>query len=46
VVVATNHQAFDYAELVEAARVIVDTRNAFKGSARNVFKLGAPNPGA
>ena len=46
VVVATDHQAFDYVELVQAARVIVDTRNAVKVSAPNVFKLGAPNPGA
>lgn len=44
VLVATDHQAFDYAELVDAARVIVDTRNAIKVSAPNVFKLGAPNP--
>ncbi|SBS75864.1 UDP-N-acetyl-D-glucosamine 6-dehydrogenase [uncultured Mycobacterium sp.] len=44
VVVLTNHQAFDYAELVSAAKLIVDTRNAVKSS-ENVFKLGAPNPG-
>lgn len=46
VVVTTDHQAFDYVELVKSARVIVDTRNAVKISAPNVFKLGAPNPGA
>ncbi|BBX05059.1 UDP-N-acetyl-D-glucosamine dehydrogenase [Mycolicibacterium moriokaense] len=46
VVVTTDHQTFDYVELVQAARVIVDTRNAVKVSAPNVFKLGAPNPGA
>lgn len=46
VVIATNHKAIDYTELVSAARVVVDTRNAVKGSAPNVFKLGAPNPGA
>lgn len=46
VVVTTDHQAFDYVELVQAARVIVDTRNAVKMSAANVFKLGAPNPDA
>ncbi|PND57587.1 UDP-N-acetyl-D-glucosamine dehydrogenase [Mycobacterium sp. ENV421] len=44
VVVATDHKAFDYEELVAAARVIVDTRNAVKVAAPNVFKLGAPNP--
>jgi UDP-N-acetyl-D-glucosamine dehydrogenase len=44
VVVATNHTAFDYDELVSAARLVVDTRNAVKISAPNVFKLGAPNP--
>ncbi len=44
VVVTTDHQAFDYVELVKSARVIVDTRNAVKISAPNVFKLGAPNP--
>lgn len=46
VVVATAHKSFDYVELVEVARVIVDTRNAVKISAPNVFKLGAPNPEA
>lgn len=46
VVVTTDHRTFDYEELVRAARVIVDTRNAVKISAPNVFKLGAPNPRA
>jgi UDP-N-acetyl-D-glucosamine dehydrogenase len=31
VVIVTNHTAFDYAALVENARLIVDTRNALKG---------------
>ncbi len=31
VVIVTNHTAFDYAALVEHARLIVDTRNALKG---------------
>lgn len=31
VVIATNHRAFDYEELVRHARAIVDTRNALKG---------------
>ena len=44
VVILTDHTAFDYAELVSEARLIVDTRNAIKIPAENVFKLGAPNP--
>jgi len=31
VVIVTNHSAFDYQELVEQAKLIVDTRNALKG---------------
>ena len=31
VVIITDHAAFDYAALVERARLIVDTRNALKG---------------
>jgi UDP-N-acetyl-D-glucosamine dehydrogenase len=31
VVIVTNHTAFDYAALVERARLLVDTRNALKG---------------
>jgi UDP-N-acetyl-D-glucosamine dehydrogenase len=31
VVVVTDHSVFDYAALVENARLIVDTRNALKG---------------
>ena len=41
VVITTDHTAFDYARLVRDADVIVDTRNAIKGSHPNVFKLGA-----
>jgi UDP-N-acetyl-D-glucosamine dehydrogenase len=44
VVVLTNHKCFDYEELVSAARLIVDTRNAIKAPGSNVFRLGAPNP--
>jgi UDP-N-acetyl-D-glucosamine dehydrogenase len=33
VVIVTDHTAFDYAALVEHARLIVDTRNALKGVA-------------
>jgi UDP-N-acetyl-D-glucosamine dehydrogenase len=30
VVIATDHSSFDYAKLVERARLIVDSRNALK----------------
>jgi UDP-N-acetyl-D-glucosamine dehydrogenase len=42
VVIATEHRAFDYDALVSDAELIVDTRNAIKGSHPHVFKLGAP----
>jgi UDP-N-acetyl-D-glucosamine dehydrogenase len=32
VVIVTDHKAFNYAELLESAKLIVDTRNAMKGS--------------
>ena len=41
VVIITDHKAFDYAQILREADVIVDTRNAIKGSFPNVFKLGA-----
>jgi UDP-N-acetyl-D-glucosamine dehydrogenase len=41
VVVVTDHTAFDYGLVVEAAALVVDTRNATNGGA-NVFRLGAP----
>jgi UDP-N-acetyl-D-glucosamine dehydrogenase len=44
VVVLTDHKDFDYDELVSAASAIVDSRNAIKTLAPNVYKLGAPNP--
>jgi UDP-N-acetyl-D-glucosamine dehydrogenase len=43
VVITTDHKMFDYARIVRDADVIVDTRNAIKGSHPNVFKLGAAN---
>jgi len=46
VVILTDHTAFDYADLVASAPVIIDTRNAIKQPAPNVFKLGAPGPRA
>jgi UDP-N-acetyl-D-glucosamine dehydrogenase len=44
IVVITDHRAFDYTSMVAEADLIVDTRNAIKTSAPNVFKLGAPRP--
>ena len=44
VVIATEHQAFDYEALASEAELIVDTRNAIKGVHPHVFKLGAPRP--
>jgi UDP-N-acetyl-D-glucosamine dehydrogenase len=32
VVIVTDHKAFDYARILECARVIVDTRNALRGN--------------
>ena len=42
VVIITDHKAFDYANIVKHARLIVDTRNAIKKAPAHVFKLGAP----
>jgi UDP-N-acetyl-D-glucosamine dehydrogenase len=44
IVIVTDHKDFDYASMVERADIIVDTRNAIKLSAPNVFRLGAPRP--
>ena len=44
IVIVTDHKAFDYRAMVQRADVIVDTRNAVKFAAPNVFKLGAPQP--
>jgi len=39
-VIVTDHSAFDYAALVQRARLIVDTRNALKGvRAKNIVRL-------
>jgi UDP-N-acetyl-D-glucosamine dehydrogenase len=43
VAVLTDHRAFDYEALVDAAPLIVDTRNAVKRPHPHVFKLGAPH---
>ncbi|HEX5069508.1 MAG TPA: nucleotide sugar dehydrogenase [Vicinamibacterales bacterium] len=42
VVIVTDHKAFDYAQIVRQAKLVVDTRNAIKTPAKHVFKLGAP----
>lgn len=44
VIILTDHSGFNYAEIAEQARIVVDTRNAIKLQSANVFKLGAPNP--
>jgi UDP-N-acetyl-D-glucosamine dehydrogenase len=44
IAIITDHKSFDYEAMVAEADVIVDTRNAIKTPARNVFKLGAPRP--
>src|SRR6476620_5601121 len=44
VVIITDHRSFDYRAMVEGADLIVDTRNAIKVAAPNVFRLGAPRP--
>jgi UDP-N-acetyl-D-glucosamine dehydrogenase len=42
VVIITDHKIFDYAMILDKARLIVDTRNAIKTRSAHVFKLGAP----
>ena len=42
VAILTDHSAFNYADMVRHADLIVDTRNAVKQSAPHVFRLGAP----
>jgi len=44
IVIITDHSSFDYDAMVAESELIVDTRNAIKAPARNVFKLGAPRP--
>lgn len=46
VVILTDHRAFDYATIQQHAKLIVDSRNAIKTPAPNVFKLGAPTTAA
>src|SRR5690606_30498714 len=42
VAILTDHRVFDYAAIARHADVVVDTRNAIKEPAANVFRLGAP----
>ncbi|PZF90518.1 UDP-N-acetyl-D-glucosamine dehydrogenase [Listeria ivanovii] len=45
VVVLTNHHMFDAAEILSQAKLIVDTRNMFKGeNSEKVFRIGAGIP--
>jgi UDP-N-acetyl-D-glucosamine dehydrogenase len=44
IVIVTDHKDFDYGAMVQRADIIVDTRNAIKFAAPNVFRLGAPRP--
>jgi len=44
--VLTDHSAFDYAEIVRRADLIVDARNAIRTPAAHVFRIGAPAPAA
>ena len=46
VVIVTDHKNFDYDAMVTEADLIVDTRNAIRQPAPNVFKLGSPRPEA
>ncbi len=39
VVIATDHSSYDYAAIVEAARLVVDTRNATRRIANNRAKI-------
>jgi UDP-N-acetyl-D-glucosamine dehydrogenase len=42
VAIITDHRSFDYEAVRKHARLIVDSRNAIKGTYPHVFKLGAP----
>lgn len=45
VVLSTNHSCFDYAMIAENAKLIVDTRNAFKDfDYPHILRLGTPTP--
>ena len=42
VVIVTDHKAFDFDLIVNASKLVIDTRNATKIRAAHVFRLGAP----
>jgi UDP-N-acetyl-D-glucosamine dehydrogenase len=42
VLIVTDHQVVNYADVVRLAKLVVDTRNTIKGEHEHVFKLGAP----
>jgi UDP-N-acetyl-D-glucosamine dehydrogenase len=45
VVLTTNHTAFDYGWIARHARLVVDTRNAFKGqTAPHILRIGTKTP--
>src|SRR5438552_1973980 len=44
VAILTDHRAFDYHAMIDAAPLIVDTRNAVKQRYPHVFRIGASNP--
>jgi UDP-N-acetyl-D-glucosamine dehydrogenase len=46
VVIVTDHDAFDAADLQRVGMVVVDTRNAIVDPGPNVVRLGAPRPAA
>ena len=45
VAILTDHRSFNYEDLVAAAPLIIDTRNAIKSSHPHVLVLGAPGRG-
>jgi UDP-N-acetyl-D-glucosamine dehydrogenase len=44
VAILTDHRSVDYDMVLDAAQLIVDTRNAIPGEHAHVFRLGAPAP--
>ncbi|MGE3275502.1 MAG: nucleotide sugar dehydrogenase [Vicinamibacterales bacterium] len=44
VAILTDHRTFDYDAIVAHAPLVVDTRNAVRGTHPHVFRLGAPHP--
>ena len=39
VVIATDHSAYDFQQIVDSAQLVIDTRNATKGVTRNHSKV-------